>query len=437
MSKQLDRHNIDKSLYIFKQSNSKKWYARFMLFGKWYCKSTTEEDKELAIDRSRFIRMEWKIKLEKGELELTKRFRDVAQKAIDKMQDEIDREVAKVVFKDYIGALKKYHIPYFDRTFITSIDQQKLADFDVWREKTVGRRLTTSTLQNHNAALQRVFTEAVDNKWMTVHQIPNITARGEAGSRRAAFTEDEYYKIVETIEKMRDESRKEKTRQIRELLLTYIEFVIHTGIRPGTEMESLTWGDIGVTRQGHQAIFKIKVRKGKTTKHTGTRTVVCKDEIYFALTELQERFPDRKPTDKLFRLADGSPTKELGRTFSAALTEAGLKSATEKSKNSDEKQEVLEEPRSLYSLRHTYITWQLLSKELRIDILARQCGTSTAMIEQHYSHVVPSMFEEELSGVKLEKSKQRKRRIGNKSRKASLAEEFKQLEANYQRRGCI
>lgn len=131
-----------------------------------------------------------------------------------------------------------------------------------------------------------VFKAAVENQWMLSVQVPVLSNKGEQGARRAAFSEVEYEKVVETLENMRDNSRKKKTRQIRELLLDYADVVINTGIRPGTEMEELTWSDILMTRQEHQVIFKIKVRKGKTTKHTGTRTIVCKDEFVFPLMNL-------------------------------------------------------------------------------------------------------------------------------------------------------
>jgi hypothetical protein len=57
--------------------------------------------------------------------------------------------------------------------------------------------------------------------------------------------------------------------------------------------------------------------------------------------------------------------------------------------------------RTLYSLRHTYITWELMAQSVSIDVLARQCGTSIQMIEQHYSHVVPKMFSNQLSGMDM------------------------------------
>ena len=428
MAKQLARHNIDDTLYVFLQDNSKKWYARFQLFGKWHCKSTKQVDKEEAVAAARLLRMEWKIKAETGTLTTSKRFRDVAAKSILAMEHELAHGGGKVSYKDYMGALKKYHIPFFDRTYITSIDQDKLKEFDIWRIQKAGKVLNKSTLLNHNAALQMVFKAAIENQWMLPVQVPVLSNKGEQGARRAAFSEVEYEKVVETLENMRDNSRKEKTRQIRELLLDYADVVINTGIRPGTEMEELTWSDILMTRQEHQVIFKIKVRKGKNTKHTGTRTVVCKDEFVFPLMNLMERFPNRRPSDKIFVLADGSSTNELGRTFVSALEEAELKTSPDG-------------PRTLYSLRHTYITWQLLSRTLRVDVLARQCGTSIAMIEQHYSHVVPSMFEQELSGVTFENKKERaksKRALarGLKTREL-LTQRFKTWEAGLKKRGCI
>lgn len=54
----------------------------------------------------------------------------------------------------------------------------------------------------------------------------------------------------------------------------------------------------------------MSITKGKTTKYTGTREVVCRDEIFGCIDELRERFSNRKPKDKLFRLADGQTTKE-------------------------------------------------------------------------------------------------------------------------------
>ncbi|WP_286233685.1 tyrosine-type recombinase/integrase [Thalassotalea sediminis] len=423
MTTQTERHDIQDGLYVYKQNNSERWYSRFVLYGKWYSKATKEKELDKAIARAHITFMEFKVKAENNLLVNSKRFKDVANRVISKLQSELKNGAGKITYRDYIQALNKYHIKFFDRTYITNIDQQKINAFNEWREKQLGRIPAKSTLLTHNSAMNLVFKEAIEHKWMIAAQVPVLFTKGEMGKRRVAFSQEEYDKVYDTVLDMAGNSRKKKTKQIRELLLSYMEFCVNTGIRPGTEMEGITWGDIEMTRQGHNVRFKVKVRKGKTTKHTGTRTVIARDQVWDCLEELRERFPNRKPNDKLFRLEDGERTNELGVTFRKALEECGLKGSAD-------------EPRTLYSLRHSYITWQLLRRDLRLDILAKQCGTSVAMIEQHYSHVVPSMFEEELSGVKFA-AKPKKEKPPTKKVLATLENRFKSWEAEFKKRGCI
>ena len=47
--------------------------------------------------------------------------------------------------------------------------------------------------------------------------------------------------------------------------------------------------------------------------------------------------------------------------------------------------------RTLYSLRHTYATLELLENGTDIHILARQMGNSVLMIERHYSKLTATM----------------------------------------------
>ncbi|MEE3306905.1 MAG: site-specific integrase, partial [Pseudomonadota bacterium] len=179
--------------------------------------------------------------------------------------------------------------------------------------------------------------------------------------------------------------------------------------------------------QGSKAQFFIHITKGKTTKYTGPRKVVCKRDVIGALTRLRERFPLRTPNQKLFLLANGEPTKQLGKAFEKALQSSGLKESPRG-------------PRTLYSLRHTYITWQLLNGT-SMDVIARQCGTSIAMIEQHYSHVKPEMFADALSGVTFDKEEPKALSKKTLNRRAKTAERdekrFKEWAEELRKRGCI
>jgi integrase len=259
-------------------------------------------------------------------------------------------------------------------------------------------------------------------------QVPVLNSEGTSSQHRASFSKEEYEQAFDAVASLEQNSRTEKTRQIRELLLSYMQFAVHTGIRPGTEMEGITWGDIKMHRDEHNVVFYVTITKGKTTKYTGTREIVCRDEIFGCIDDLRDRFPNRKAKDMLFRLADGQTTKELGKAFDKAVVEIDLKNSPHG-------------VRTLYSLRHSYITWQLMTGEISMEILAKQCGTSVQMIEQHYSHVVPKMFTRELSGVDISASKPKKEKQLSpvfiaKTQKRQI-KQFKEWELEYKKRGCI
>lgn len=337
------------------------------------------------------IFLDHQIRLENNSLVQRKRFKDVADRVIEKLEEQLEHGGGKRTYNDYIRALENYHIPYFARTFVTSIDQEAITQFVKWRANRMNKPPASSTLLTHNAALNLVFKEAIEQKWMIAAQVPVLSSKGEAGTRRAAFSEDEYDIVLDEIYDSEQNAHSEKTRQIRKLLYDYCEIAVNTGIRPGTEMENIKWKDIEIKTQGAKTQFFIHVTKGKTTKYTGARKVVCKRAVIGALIRLRERFPLRTPNQKLFLLANGESTPQLGKAFEKALQSSGLKDSPRG-------------PRTLYSLRHTYITWQLLAGT-SMDVIARQCGTSAAMIEQHYSHVKPEMFADALSGLTFDEEK--------------------------------
>jgi integrase len=53
--------------------------------------------------------------------------------------------------------------------------------------------------------------------------------------------------------------------------------------------------------------------------------------------------------------------------------------------------------RTLYSLRHTYATLELLRNSTDIHTLSRQMGNSAAMIERHYSKLTATMAADKLA----------------------------------------
>jgi integrase len=425
MAKILEKHQLTPNLQIHKQSNCYNWIARLKIKNVYLSRSTKTRDLPEAIAKAHRLLIEYEIRFETNNFVIeSKRFSYIAEKVIHQMRVAMATGTGKVIYDDYIGALNKYHIPFFGDTHITRIDADQLDDFDVWRVKELGRIPAKSTIQNHNSAMQMVFDFAVKRKYMLISQVPTLENKGASGSRRAAFTVDEYARVREQVVQMAKEGRREKTRQLRELLIDYMDFAILTGMRPGSEMDNLTWADLHPERDDSQIRFYVTVRKGKTTKYTGTREIVCKAAIAKVLNRLSDRFPDRVGTEQLFRLSDGSTSKEMNRHFDNALELIELK-------NSQYGQ------RSLYSLRHSYITWELAAQNVSIDVLARQCGTGIQMIEQHYSHVIPRMFGRQLSGIELETKERVVRQFEDVTYDQQLRQRMDEWAYNYKHRGYI
>jgi integrase len=394
VSELIDKHPVDEGLYIYLQSNSEVWIARFRVGTKWIARTTKQRERDKALTAAIKVRAECEIKHEHGIAIQTRAFRDVAKLAIDRMQQHPPNVKGASTVKDHQWALRKYHIPFFDRTYITSIDHRKLTEFDAWRSREMGRTPSQSTLKTHNAALRKVFDEAVIRKWMTPGQIPALSSEGGiAATRRDYFTADEVAKIRAAFPAWIAEGKKRRTREVRELLFFYFNVAVHTGLRPGTEMDNLRWNDVRPYDKAKPPHVVITVRKGKTTLHTGIRHVVGNSTVLDMMLDLHSRSDesnnlDFEPPDDynplLFRLPDGGTTDDLGRNFTALLKRLKLNQGPGGK-------------RTLYSLRHTYITHLLLDR-VPPSVIAKQCGTSTAMIELHYSHITPLMYTKELVG---------------------------------------
>jgi len=127
---------------------------------------------------------------------------------------------------------------------------------------------------------------------------------------------------------------------------------------------------------------------------TGKRVLIAHHDCRTYLERIKSRFEDLKDLslkeltcvdEYVFRVPDGYIPNDLHGSFKQLLTFCDL--LYDKYGNR----------RSLYSIRHTYAT-KHLNEGINIHLLARQMGTSVKMIEEHYSHLTPSMSAEILSG---------------------------------------
>lgn len=368
----------------------KRWNARIKLpTGQWHRVSTKktelEEAKIVACEKLD----EFKFRDRNQLAIVSKKFSSVAQAAADELEALLISGHGKKMYSHYIGVIYRYLIPYFGDLNIDTIDHHKLAGFDEWRAQKVGHQPRRSTINNHNAALNKVFDYALRNKWVHPLRIPSLRNNGTKAERRPSFSLAEYKELCEYMRHWSGTGKKELTRQIRTLLRDYVLILANTGMRHGTESRNLKWCHVEQIHADGERYFRIWVN-GKT----GKRELVANYDVIYFFNRIRNRFTDLADLDYeqlfqidefIFRLENGDRPRDLHGAFEILMQESGLW----KDKHGDK--------RTLYSLRHTYATSKLMFG-ISIHVLAKQMGTSVQMIEQHYSHLIPSMSVTEIIG---------------------------------------
>ncbi len=389
----LDPHYLlNNNLVVYKRPGARSpfYYARVKLpvINKWkkFTTKQTELGKAIEFAVKEYEKLQWK--LESGIPIDTRTFRHVADYAIKEMKDQLAGGFGKVSYLDYIRYIERFK-EFFGTKFIGNISYEDLVRFDKERTKKLGRKANKSTINSHNAALSRVFDVAVRKGWLHQSQVLTFKNDGKEAGRRPYFELEEYRRLFRFMRKYvkltTKDSKvggvKQRTIWIRELLRDYVLFLANTGLRPGTETRYLKWKHISEYHKDGEKYLQIKVPRGKT----GARVVIARHSTRKYLQRIKDRFPHLKdlPFDALgnvdeyvFRLRDGTMPKDFHGAFEIVLDEAGLLYDSAGNK------------RSLYSLRHTYATFQLLRTDHPdLHLISRNMGTSIAMLERHYSHL--------------------------------------------------
>jgi integrase len=399
---------LPRQLIVYRRSRSGAWQCRYKVDGVWQRASTKQTDlaKAKAVAHKLLIAAE--VRKEQNLPVVTRRFRDVANLAIERMDQELKSGKGKVSFKDYIRVITEYLIPILGRRVITSIDVSVLDELDVQRIVMMGKEPSKSTLLTHNSALNRVFDEAVMRGFLTESNRPTLESKGKDSERRAAFTLQEVKAMISLFPAWIERARNDLSKESRTIMRDYALMLLDTGARPGRELLELQWRKVienkvapVVTETGeldsehHEKETSVDLQRSvmmTVTGKTGTRDIVGMARSVSVLREIASRnYPDvdqpilaplknlAKPSNKeyVFRRKDGTdPSSSFQKMFENFLREHNL----------------LEDPRTgqnrvFYSLRHTYATLALTHDEVPIHTLAKQMGTSVLMIEKHYSHL--------------------------------------------------
>ena len=378
-------------LTLFKRPKSQQWQCRFKLpNGQWHAASTASEDLDVAQTQAISIYETVKIKISAGLAVTTKTFKQVALDEIANMAQAIHNKTGKRTYRDYTFAINKYLIPFFGQYEVSQITNELLGDFESWRIAEMGRIPMASTKRNHASAYIRVINLARDRGYIAVNKaVPLLDSKGKKSQPRPAFSAEEITELLSYTETWQKSSYTDRTALMRTLCSYYIEFLVNTGIRHGTEALPLSWKHLQWHWIGNKKYLRIWV-SGKT----GPRYLIAKTAVVKVLEQVMkwqklsysglDAVIEAKLDAVIFRLPTGEQISNMENIFRNLMVRSNMR------------RDGGGQNRTLYSLRHTYATFAL-ARGVDIHTLARQMGTSVGMIERHYSKLTPMMNAEKLA----------------------------------------
>jgi integrase len=383
----------DGELAVYRRSRSLLYQCRYKLAdGTWVRQTTGKAALEHAIARACDIYDEARYRQRLGLAHRTHSVAQIATVCCAALRQQIDAKGKKTALNDYVSIIERYFVPYFGERQLETLSHTDIREFELWRDRQMTRKPKTSTLNNFTSAWSRLVATAVEQGYISERvPVPKLTTRGEKGKTRPAFTEQEVEQLFAFMDTWQTQGRLGVEREIRPLLRDYIEMLLYTGMRHGTEAMGICWNN--VEWHTHKDVRYIRIWvDGKT----GGRWLIAKHRAVDVLRRLHQRQQDiqhlsfdelltQRVTYKLFRFSTGYEPHSFVGTFRRLMRDSGL-ALTADGQN-----------RTLYSFRHTYATLELLRNSTDIHTLSKQMGNSAAMIERHYSKLTATMAADRLA----------------------------------------
>jgi integrase len=397
----------DKNIKLERRAyKNRNWQARLRIPGAKYkydrvTTGTPDLDtaKRFALDR--FERLNWRH--QNGYSIFAPTFAKMAKSYVATFDRQISiGELNDTKAKDSKRRLDNFLLPFFSNTMVTEITDNAIQNYHVWRLEQWQKDQIDTTLKpvtvkggqtkymtrkhlqkpsrnsqvSDELVIARVLDHAVFKKEIKPEEKPHFTYTKLKWARRGTFTNEEWKSIYTALRAL--VKRKANNRSLLYSMQMFRHFCLimaNAGTRPN-ELLHVKWSDITpyIDEDGEQQM-ELRIRDvGDPRKHRPRSyppLPVCLD--YF--NRLRAIHHDPSPENYVFVTWRGEQIRGYATRFSNLMKDLDLYVDAEGQK------------RTPYSLRHYYATTRL---EHGADpyLLSQFMGTSLAMIEKTYAHIL-------------------------------------------------
>ncbi len=382
-------------IQMYRRNNSRFWQCSASVGGKQRRTSTKEESFALA----KQIAQDWYLTLKgkdrAGLLKSEKTFQQTAEQFLKEYEIITEGQRSPLWIEGYRLRLRLHLIPFFGEFGISEITAGRVQEYRIHRmtsrvDKKTGqpKRPARSTIHDEIVTLRQVLKTAIRHGWLT--HLPDLSPPYKTQGKvvhRPWFSPTEYKQLYEATRAYAQKPLNNRFKWNAEQVHDFVLFMANTGLRPD-EAKNLQHRDVAIVEDHAtgERILEIEVRGKRGVGYCKSMPNAVKpyerllsrplptiqiekisngDRRNIDNTTVSEKVSYPQPMDHVF------PGNHI-KLFNGVLKRASLK------KDRDGN------PRTAYSLRHTYICMRLM-EGADIYQIAKNCRTSVEMIEKFYA----------------------------------------------------
>ncbi|GGX51490.1 hypothetical protein [Saccharospirillum salsuginis] len=395
---------LDDGLAIYTQYEGGNWYI-YINFSN-FDHPTPFKKRQFSLktkDKKEATRKAWKIYLstendiEKG-LPVFQNYVKFNQ-ILDLLKEEYIQKNTDTS-KKYANLIDSLLKPFFEDKNITELHEKDIFDFYMSdTDKTCGYTRFQNLKTIINSAIDRAIFEKMIKRQDAPKFPKSLNKHRRQQVARNFFYDDELNIIFDNqnLSSFIQSTNRKDAQQRRIMFMHFIRLMVATGCRPGDELCNSKWGDLKLHTQKDAQFYKnefilhsvdenqfytLLIKSGKTQTEDDARHVIINND---AIRELQNTAIKTVSADYVVK-----PLSDLAKSQRNRFIFAYNDNKPNFDKVWQQYRTFLEENcnlnlknQTLYSFRHTFIT-QKLKEGKASYLIAKNCGTSEAMIKRYY-----------------------------------------------------
>lgn len=335
--------------------------------------SLRTRDKEIALQRAEAKFIEYSARILRDEKIFSITAKQLVEKYLAYENERYENGQIRLGRLRNVCTHVKHYLKFIgEKTAIQNFSGKEFRAYRAFRQNSK-KDITMNAVLNELITIQKMYSFAIEEQYIGAnYKVDRGQIRVSSDdAKRDGYTIKEYERLVGFSKNFWKTGKDNEEKYYKELIHLFILGMSHFGFRTG-ELLSLKWQDVQFLKEGR---VQITIR-AENTKVNKRRVVAGLNGQVFSRIRAISSF--REDTSYVF--SKYSKDEIMTKTILYDL----FRELVQRVKN---KYDDFDDTKSLYSLRHFYITIRLLAESISVYQLARYCGTSLQQIQKTYDNV--------------------------------------------------